>query len=347
MAKRIAVVAALASLLSMVPVRAEQEDGLGLSLTCKPPSFKNVRRPLLILNGTCSLPDGAYLKVNLARVTEQVLGPELQQVYVGAGNGTSAITGKKFVYDSTIDGPGKYNVTVAIIDDLQVKELVAEVKKRAGAKRNYQFEFLVWGDDLIGTISSKLNELGALVNETREIVKRFEQASASKVQWDAQMKPLQTEGTRFQSKLENHELKAYYPAAINNMYYTIRNVVNNAPYYIYGADGKFAGAKDYHADGEKVKTFRGEEFNWENLKRYIEDTPAIGGREFCLWVIKDLRRTAGQMRPEIQECIKSHKAAPGVDFWQERLSKATFSDLDPLETEIRGPKSKQGAVKEN
>ena len=337
MLKRTAVVAAL-TLLWLGPARAEQDD-LGMSLTCKPPSFK-VRKPLLILNGTCSLPDGAYLKVNLSRVTEQVLGPELSQVYVGAGNGTSEISNKKFIYDSNIDGPGKYNVTITIIDDLQIKELVAEVKKRAGNKRNYQFEFLVWGDDLIGTISSKLNELTGLVNETREIVKKFEAASENKAGWDAQMKPLQNEGIKFQSKLENHELRAYYPAAVNNMYYTIRNVVNNAPYYTFGANGKFSGAKDYHADGEKVKTFRGEEFNWENLKRYIEDTPAIGGREFCLWIIKDLRRTAGQMRPDIQEAIKLHKASPGVDFWQERLSKATFSDLDGLEKEVRGPKAK-------
>lgn len=345
MVNRIAVVAALA-LLSLGPARAEQEDTLGMSLTCKPPSFK-VRKPLLILNGTCSLPDGAYLKVNLARVSEQVLGPEISQVFVGAGNGTSEISNKKFIYDTTIDGPGKYNVTITIIDDLQIRELVAEVKKRVGNKRNYQFEFLVWGDDLIGTISSKFNELAGLVNETREMIKKFEQSAANKAQWDAQMKVLQNEGIRFQAKLEHHELKAYFPAAVNNMYYTIRNVVNNAPYYTYGADGKFSGAKDYHADGEKVKTFRGEEFNWENLKRYIEDTPAIGGREFCLWIIKDLRRTAGQMRPDIQEALKAHKTAAGVEFWQERLGKATFSDLDPLEAEIRGPKAKPQAVKEN
>ncbi|MBI3857169.1 MAG: hypothetical protein HY293_15900, partial [Planctomycetes bacterium] len=110
MLKRIAVAAALAAL-ALAPARAEQEDSLGLSLTCKPPSFK-VRKPLLVLNGTCALPDGVILKVNLARVTEQAMGSELQPMYVGAGNGTSEIEGKKFVYDSAIEGPGKYNVQV-------------------------------------------------------------------------------------------------------------------------------------------------------------------------------------------------------------------------------------------
>jgi hypothetical protein len=345
MIKRIAVVAVLA-LLALAPARAEQEDTLQLSITCKPPSFK-VRRPELVLHGTCGLPDGVELKVNLSRVVEQVLGPEISQVFVGAGNGTSTINGKKFVYDSAIDGPGKYNVAIAIVDDLQEKHLVAEVRKKAGTKRNFQFEFLVWGDDLVAIVSSKLGDVTALVNETRDLVKKFEQASGSKAQWEAEMKPLSTEGAKFQAKLEHHELKAYYPAAISNLYFTLRNVVNNAPYYTFGANGKFSGARDYHADGEKVKTFRGEEFSWDNLKRYIEDTPAIAGREFCLWLLKDLRRTAGQMRPEIQDAIKAHKTAPGVESWQERLMKATISDVDALEAEIRGPKAKQGAVKEN
>lgn len=345
MLKRITLAAAVA-LLALGPARAQQDDPLQLSVTCKVPLFK-VRRPLMVLNGTCALPDGVILKVNLSRVTEQAAGGELQPYYIGAGNGTADIENKKFVYDTAVDGPGKYNVQVHLVDDLQEKHIAMEIKKKAGGKRSWQFEFLVWGDDLIGTVSSKLNDLTALINDTRDLVKKFERSAANKQQWDAEAKPLSLEGSKFMAKLEHHELKQFYPAAVNTLYYTVRNVVNNAPYYTYGADGKFTGAKDYHADNEKVKTYRGEEFNWENLKRYIEDTPAIGGREFCLWVLKDLRRTAGQMRPEIQDAIKKNRAAPGVDFFQERLAKATFSDIDSLEAEVRGPKAKSEPVKQN
>ena len=336
MVKRIAVVAALV-VLALGPARAEQEDSLGMSLTCKTPSFK-VRKPLLILNGACALPDGVWLKLNMSRVVEQMLGNEISPLYLGAGNGTTGVNGKKYLYDIPIDGPGKYIVTVAIIDDLQERHLVAEVKKKAGNRRNHQFEFLVWSDDLISTVSSKLNEMKALTDECREMVKKFEKAATAKVQWEAESKPMTAEGTRLVNKLETHELKVHFPAAVGNLWYTIRTVVNNAPYYTYGADGKFTGAKDYHADGQKVQTFRGEDFNWDSLKRYIDDTPVFAGREFCLWIIKDLRRTAGQMRPDIQEALKTHKADPGVEFWQERLTKATFSDLDALEKEIRGAK---------
>jgi hypothetical protein len=344
MVKRIAAVVALA-LLALGPARAEQEDGLGMSLTAKTPSFKNVRKPLLILNGTCALPDGVELKLNMTRVVEQMLGTEISPLFIGAGNGCPGVTGKKYMYDIPIDGPGKYVVNVAIIDDLQQKHLVPEIKKKVGDKRNHQYEFLVWGDDLVGTVSSKLIEMTALTKECADMVKKFEQASASKEQWAAESKVMTAEGGKLIVKLETHELKAYFPGAVGNLYYTIRTVVNNGPYYTYGPDGKFSGARDYHADGQKVKTFRNDEFNWDSLKKYVDDTPGFAGREFCLWIVKDLRRTAGQMRPDIQEAIKAHKADPGVDFWQERLSKATFSDLDVLEKELRGPKDPKMAPK--
>lgn len=345
MLTRIAVATA-AVLLALGPSAAEsrEQEELAISLTCKPPSFK-ARRPLLVLNGTCPLPDGVVLKVNLSRVAESAAGMEILPFYVGAGNGTSEIEGKKFIYDSTIDGPGKFNVQVSLVEDLQEKHLAAEVKKRAGAKRNFQFEFLVWGDELIPQIAPKLNDLTTLIHETRDMVKKFEEASASEAGWAQQQKPLVAEGTKLQAKLEHHEIKAYYPASINTLYYTMRNVVNNAPYYTFGG-GKFTGARDYHAAGEKVKTFRNEDFNWDNLKRYVEDAAQIGGREFCLWILKDLRRTAGQMRSEVTEAIKSQKSAPGVDAWQDRLQKVTITEIDALEAEIRGSNAKKDAPKD-
>jgi hypothetical protein len=339
MLKLIAALPAVALALALGPASVEsrdQDDPLQFSLNCKPPSFKN-RRPLIVFNGTCALPDGVILKVNLSRVAEAVAGTMIQPTYFGEGNGTAEIGGKKFIYDTHIDGPAKYNVQISLVEDLQQKHLVPELRKKAGAARTWQREFLVWGDELIGELAPKLNEVHELITECREIVKKFEKASTSQQTWAADSKPLVAEGTKLMGKLEHHPLQAYYPAAVNNLYYSIRNVVNNAPYYTFGPDGKFSGARDYHADGEKVKTYRGEEFNWENLKRYIEDSLPIAGREFCLWIVKDIRRT-GVSRPEIVEAVKAAKAAPGVDFFQERLQKASISDIDVLEAEIRGTK---------
>jgi hypothetical protein len=338
MIQRRAVLAAVVAFSCWGSAGAQQAgEELSLNVTCKPPSFKT-RKPQLVLNGTCPLPDGVILKVNLSRIIESLAGGELQQTYQGAGGGAAEIESKKFSYSAGIDGPAKFLATIALPVDMQEKQHAAEVKKRTATKQAWQFEFLVWNDELVGTIGPKLTELQSLISECRELLKKFEAACGSEQSWEAQKKDLVAEANKLRNKLEGHELKAYYPAAVNNMYYTVRNIITNAPYYTFN-DGKFSGAKDYHADSKKVSTYRNEDFNWGNLKRYVEESMPCAGREFALWIIKDLRRTAGQMRPEILEALKQQKAAPGVDSFVDRLMKATISDLDPLEAEIRGKKA--------
>jgi hypothetical protein len=337
MVQRRAVLAAVAALCCWGSAGAQQAtDELALNVTCKPPSFKT-RRPLLVLNGSCPLPDGVILKVNLSRIIESLAGGELQQSFQGAGSGTVEMESKKFVYDAPIDGPAKFMATITLPVDLQEKQHAAEVKKRTANKLTWQFEFLVWGDDLITQIGPKLTELQSLIAECRDLLKKFEAACVSEQAWLSQAKELVAEANKLRNKLEGHELRGYYPAAVTNMHYTVRNIITNAPYYTF-SDGKFSGAKDYHADSKKVSTYRNEDFTWDNLKRYVEESGPCAGREFSLWIVKDLRRTAGQMRPEIQEAVKQQQKAAGVDLYAERLQKATISDLDPLEAEIRGKK---------
>jgi hypothetical protein len=337
MIQRRAVLAALAALCCWGSAGAQQSEDLPVTLTCKSPSFKT-KRPLLVLNGTCPLSDGVRLVVTLSRSIELLTGGLLEPSFLGGGAGTVDIESKKFVYDTNIDGPAKYMATVSLSVEMQEKQHVPEVKKRTARKESWQFEFLVWGDDMVPQLGTKLQELQLVIAEARDLVKKFESACQSEQSWMAQSKPLVDEARKLRAKLETHELKAYYPAAVNNMMRTIQNIQTNAPYYTF-QDGKFSGAKDYHADSKKVSTFRNEDFTWDNLKRYIEESMGCSGREFCLWIVKDLRRTAGQMRPEILDALKQQKATPGVDLFVERLQKATISDLDPLEAEIRGKKA--------
>src|SRR5258706_13510095 len=154
MVKRIAVAAAAVACLVLGPARAEtlaQEEQLALTLTCKAPSFK-VKRPVLVFNGTCPLSDGIVVKFNLAKASESLAGLELLPTYVRAGNGSTDIQNKKFIYDTVIDGPGKFNVQVELVEDLQERHLVAEVKKKAGNKRKWLFEYMVWDDELVSQI---------------------------------------------------------------------------------------------------------------------------------------------------------------------------------------------------
>src|SRR5258706_7564811 len=120
------------------------------------------------------------------------------------------IQNKKFINVSVIDGPCKFNVQVELVEDLQERHLVAEVKKKSGNKRKWLFEYMVWNDDLVSQIAPKLPEVLALINETRELIKKFESASTSEAGWAQNSKPLVAEGTKFQAKLEHHELRSYF-----------------------------------------------------------------------------------------------------------------------------------------
>jgi len=320
------------------PLRGQADkDDLPVTLNCKPPSFKT-KHPPLAFSGTCALSSGVILRIGLHRIGESLEKGQLVPNVIEAGGGNAEIEDKKFSFSFTVEGPGKYMSELSIPLELQEKDHFAEVKKRTAVKSSWQFEFLAWGDDLVPLLPGKLLELNALVTEVREYVKRCEQACGSEQQWKAVAKNMQKEGGILSNKIENHELRAFYPASIDNLFYTMRNVSSNAPYYSFGPDGKFSGATDYHADGKKVRTFRNEDFSWDNLKRYVDDTLSCAGREFSLWMVKDLRRTAGQMRPEIQEAVRSQKSAPGVDLYAERIPKATIGDLDQLEADIRGIK---------
>jgi len=316
---------------------ATPQEELPVTLSCKPPSFK-IKKPPATFNGTAPLPTGVIVRINLLRIAEMLTGGQLLPNVLPAGGGNMDIEDKKFSYTTSVLGPGKYMAQLSFPAELQERDHAAEVQKKTAKKASWQFEFLVWGDDLVPLLPTKLLELNALVAEARDLLKRTEQACSSEQTWLAQSKALVQEGNKLRNKLSEHELHGYFPAAMNNLFHTIRSAVGNAPYYTFGADGKFSGAKDYHADSKKVSTFRNEDFSWDNLKRYVEESLPCGGREFSLWIVKDLRRTAGQMRQEIQDAVKAQKAAPGVDLYADRLSKATISDLDALEADIRGIK---------
>lgn len=332
-----AVLAAVALFLGCGSLGARQADDLAVNITCKPPSFKAKRVPLT-LNGTCPLSDGVCVKVDLVRELEDLRNAELIPLSEEAGGGKPLIEGKKFVYDTFLKGPGKYLVTMTIPVEHQEKPFVEEVRKRTAKKDTWHFEFLLWGDDLVPQLGSKLQEISALVAECREMVKKFEQACQSEVGWKAQAKELNAEANKLLTRIDTHNLKAFYPAAMTTLVQTLRSITRGTNVLIF-ENGKFSGAKDYHAEDKKMQTFRDEDYSWENFKRYVEEALTCAGREYSLWIVKDLRRTAGQMRPEIQEALKQQAKTPGVDVWADRLAKATITDLDALEVEIRGKKA--------
>src|SRR5262245_38958315 len=82
----LAVVAVLAWGAAPAESRTQQDD-VQMNLTCKVPSFK-IKQPELFLNGSASLSDGMFLRFQLFRSFETLVGPQLQPAVEAVGQRT-------------------------------------------------------------------------------------------------------------------------------------------------------------------------------------------------------------------------------------------------------------------
>ena len=143
------------------------------------------------------------------------------------------------------------------------------------------------------------------------------------------------DSTKLMNKLERAEGKMLFPASHAEILLTLQTMIGNAQRFDW-SNGKFAGAKSYHSPTQPLPSHREEPFNFENSKRYLDEVPNIAGRELGLWIVKDLRRTEGVLRPDITETLKTYQKQPGLDTIWERLSRAQVADLAAFEEELRG-----------
>ncbi len=68
------------------------------------------------------------------------------------------------------------------------------------------------------------------------------------------------------------------------------------------------------------------------MKKYLTEASEAAGREFALWVIKDIRR-AGKVSETLIRAIKNHADHPGLSLYTNRLQQGEH--LEELENLIR------------
>jgi hypothetical protein len=312
-----------------------------VALAFKASGFKTKFPRLQLSGGARTLPDGTQLKITLHRLEEGwVHGGRLEGFYAAAGSGRADVHDRKFECPMGLAGPGKVLVQVDYLDEMQRQEISDALKRKLPVKR-WTFEFLCWGDELAPELGPRLKEFSELAAAALAMLRRFEEAVATQDGWLAQGKEIERDNARLLAKVNASPLKPYYPAALSQIGAALQGLAS-ASRGLKFENGKLAGITDYHADDRPAETHRKEPLNTANLKRYCEEASALAGREFCLWIVKDLRRTAGTLNaaflPALQE---TKKANPGVAPFADRLEKAGLADLDALETAIRGG----GAVK--
>ena len=341
---RMPVVAVLAAALCSGALAA-QDGKVEMILAAKVPNPK-AKRPLLRFDGAVPLPDMAVLFISVSRGYETWTGGRLEPNAAGTGGVMAQVKERKFALENPIDGPGLFQVRVDLREELQNPKILEHLKKNPIQPRTWNFAFSAWSEDLLGTLVSSLQELDQLAAEAGDMVKRFETACAKEEVWKAQAKDLNAENAKLLKRCEQSALKALYPAALSQIHYTVRNLQGNSPYFTFEA-GKFVGATSYHADQQKLKTFREEDFTYENFKRYVTESVSVAGREFCLWILKDYRRAGNQLHPDAVEAINQMKGHPGVVEFVERLKALKAEELAQAEKEIRAAKVVPGAEKKD
>lgn len=332
---RVPVVAALAAVF-LSGASFAQDDQVKMLLAAKVPNPK-AKRPLLQFDGAVPLPDMSVLFVSVSRSYENWVGGALQPATAGAGGLMAQVKDRKFNLGNPIDGPGLFAVRVDFREELQNPKILEQLKKNPVQPRMWNFLFSAWNDDLLQALVPNLQEMVSLAQEAGEMVKKFEQACAKEEVWKASVKQITDENGKLLKRCEQSGLRALFPAALSQVHYSVRNLQGNSPYFSFDA-GKFAGATSYHADNQKLKTFREEDFTFENFKRYCQEAAAVAGREFCLWILKDFRRAGNQLHPDAADAVKQVKALPGVADFAERLLALKEADAEVLERDIRAAK---------
>jgi hypothetical protein len=289
------------------------------------------RRPAYHFVGKSTLPDGLNFKIRVHRLEEAVTANSLQPAAQLASTGVLELEKGAFDLDWAGTAPGLLRIEVGAPDDLQERDLVKSLKVKE-AERRWAFEYPAWDDRLRALLEPQLLEIGDLALEARKILDRCEASVATEEMFRARYKELVADAERLCVRARNFAPKSVYPAALREIEFTVRNLSLLMGYFRW-IDGKFAGPNSYYNSGKGDLTYRSDAFAFSTLRRYLDDAVGIGGREFCLWILKDARRAG--LHDAHRLLLKSQSKAPGIEPFAERLMNAPKEDLAALEATIR------------
>ena len=283
----------------------------------------------LKFEGKAVFPDGVVLKAMLYRAEERLaeggLAPELAEIAAEV----ATVEGRRVAFTMAIKDPGQYRLVVELREDLQEPDLVKAITNTLGGK--WTFDQAVWGDDFAGPLGSKLRDFDAQVDASLSMIRRFAQASASMPAWKESYPLLDKELGAFLKKFDQTPLERVYPAAVQELRLSMRNLKGNAEAMMFNQDGSCKGSIDYRTQ-KPTKTIHAEDFTFEAILKEVEAARAAAGREFVLWLIKDSRRSG--VRPELTALLRSEAKHPGISPHVEALD--GFKEADGVEKQIRG-----------
>ena len=283
----------------------------------------NERIRSLKLEGVVDLPD-LYILFLMVRAERETfdgrrLRPETKVVH----GGFAQVVRGRIALDIPWPAPSPILIKATLDASNQNPEVLASMKGKYPV-REWNFRARGWDDALPGRLETGIDEIDAGAAELGALLKEVEAACATEERWKREAPRLLAAARALLVRFENRlPARALFPAAADILLYTARNLVGDSTYFTWKA-GVFDGPESYHADKQKLKTFREEAWTFTALRRYAKEASDVAARELALWIVKDLRR-AGP-KPEHLELAKRTSYA-------DRLREGT--NLDALEADIR------------
>jgi hypothetical protein len=320
-----------------VPLPTVEVVGRGGNDTLKgvlklPPASS--RSPRLVFKATSPLPEDLVFLVRTVRLEERLAAGRIESSVLESPSGTATLRNGSFEYDWKFPAPHLLRLEVSAPDGLQELPMVKQLRMPE-KERTWAFEFFAWDERLLSQIGPQLVEITDLARETRDLVTRIEAACSNEELFKDRRKALIAEAERLTTRAEHFGKAGLYPAASGPVTAVARDLANSMPIFKW-EDGKFGGPIDYHTDNKKGRTHRNDPFEFETLRKYLDEAVVVAGREFDLWILWDVRRAGLQ---DLHRGIMREQAKhPGVSEFVERLQNSAGEDLGKLEPEIRAIK---------
>ncbi len=294
-----------------------------LRLRARLPSPR-AKAPLLHLEGGADLPDRFVLMTTTQREEETYDGRRLAPRFEMLDGSLVQILRGRFELDLRWRLPGLFVLRATLEEQHQGPEILGAMKGKHPV-REWSFRGAAWGSDWIDGLPPALDEIDAGAADLLSLLKEFEAACASEERWRLDAPRLKPAARALKERLERIAARTPLPASMHGLHYAARNLDGDNAHFAW-EKGAFLGPLSYHADKQKLKTFRGDPWTFLSLQRYAEEAPAVAGREAALWLVKELRRGG---RPDVEALAKR----PGVAPYAERLRAGT--ELDALEEDVR------------
>jgi hypothetical protein len=302
-----------------IELRADAADA-PLALKAKLPAG---RARTMKLDGPSTLPERFVLFLAAHAEREQLDGARLRPVATLLWGGYAPVVRGKVTVELPWAAPAPLLLEARLDESHQTPEGRAAMKG-AYPLRSWTFRAAAWTDAHMERLGPSFDEIELAAAELGALVKDVEKACASEARWKADGPKLRAAALELQRRIETLPARPLFSAAGDILFYSVRNLAGDMEYFSW-KNGEFDGPVSYHADKQKLKTFRGDAWAFVALRRYAAEAREVAARELALWLVKDRRRGG---RPD-----EDLLARPALAPWAERLRKGEA--LDVLEAEIR------------